>query len=455
MIYQASQDLDYLFPRAVAYRHFLAGGTVQEAAGRYFPYTERHLHALWFDDRLRPGNLKTSHGEPVTVVSPGRWNLEAGPDFQNAVVLLGREQRRVVGDVEIHIFPNDWKHHGHQDDLRYDTVRLHLTWFSDPIDELLFPPGTVHVACGEACAVDLESIDLAAYPYAEPRARTVFPLAGVDPTDVFQILESAGEERIRQKTLRMAWLIQQRGEAQALYEESAAALGYKNNTGAFRKLTQTVTLASLAQYDRDWYTVYAVLIGMSGLLPNKPAANWPESSKNELRALWDCWWREQHKWEEVEPLDKQEWNLSGVRPLNHPDRRMAALAQWVASGLFRSMGTTRCPDALSFQSLEACFWSMHSSWSAKERPAQLVGSDRAQSIVLNVVAPYRLAKKDGSILTHLLVEPMNSVIRETAATLFGPDHSPKIYKTALARQGLLQIFHDYILAGRLDELTNL
>lgn len=47
---------------------------------------------------------------------------------------------------------------------------------------------------------------------------------------------------------------------------------------------------------------------------------------------------------------------------------------------------------------------------------------------------------------------MNSVIRETAYTLFGPDHSPKLYRTALARQGLIQIFNDFILTGRLDEL---
>ena len=38
----------------------------------------------------------------------------------------------------------------------------------------------------------------------------------------------------------------------------------------------------------------------------------------------------------------------------------------------------------------------------------------------------------------LQVEPVNSVIRETAYTLFGPDHSPKLYRSALARQGLPQ-----------------
>jgi hypothetical protein len=63
-----------------------------------------------------------------------------------------------------------------------------------------------------------------------------------------------------------------------------------------------------------------------------------------------------------------------------------------------------------------------------------------------------IALRAASALQNLPVEPMNSVIRETAYTLFGPDHSPKLYRTALARQGLIQIFNDWILTGRLDEL---
>ncbi|MEI8206827.1 MAG: DUF2851 family protein [Kiritimatiellales bacterium] len=464
MIYQIPQEGERLFAGAEAYRKLVSPGEVRETAGRYFPYTERHLHALWFDDRLRPENLKTSRGEPVTVESPGRWNLEAGPDFSGAVLLIGREQRRVAGDAEIHIVSNDWKNHEHQNDPRYAGVRFHLTWFAGKPDEKLFPPGTIHIPLADVCAADLESIDLSAYPYHEPRASADFVLAGKSPDEIFQILESAGEERLRQKTLRMSWLMQRRGDAQALYEETAAALGYKHNKAPFRKLAQSLPLEALAQYGEDWKTVYAVLLGISGLLPKQPSASWPDASKKELRSLWDCWWREQHKWEEVAPLDKTEWRLSGLRPLNHPVRRLCALAQWVAFGTFQ--GRARSPNAPpALSSVEGrtarravptqfkkCFWTEHVGWSGKEKPAELVGQDREQAIFLNVVVPYCLAKGDSSALKNLPVEPMNSVIRETAYTLFGPDHSPKLYRTALARQGLIQIFNDFILTGRLDEL---
>lgn len=450
------------FPKAAVYRKLLFPGEVRETAARYFPYTERHLHALWFDNRLRPQNLKTSRGEPVTVENPGRWNLEAGPDFSGAVLLIGREKRRAAGDAEIHVFPTGWKNHGHHADPRYSGVRFHITWFSGKTDETLFPPGTVHIALSENCSADLDSIDLTAYPYHEPRASGRFPMSGKYTGAGSAWLESAGEERLRQKTLRMAWLIRQRGDAQALYEETAAALGYKHNKAPFRKLAQSLPLEALAQYGADWKTVYAVLLGISGLLPKQAASGWPDDAKKELRSLWDCWWREQQKWEEVVPLTKASWRLAGVRPLNHPVRRLCALAQWIADGFFS--GRARSPNAPPvLSSVEGrtarrsvptgpkSFWSTHAGWTGKENRAELVGEDRLHAIELNVLIPFRLAKGDASAMDNLPVEPLNSIIRETAYTLFGPDHSPKLYRTALARQGLIQIFNDFILTGRLNE----
>lgn len=430
---------------------------MHESAGRYFPYSERHLQALWYDDSLRPGNLKTSRGEPVTVEHAGRWNLEAGPDFLGTVLLIGREKRRVCGDAEIHIFSNDWKSHGHHSDPRYSNVRFHITWFPGKVDESLFPPGAVHISLNEVSHSNFESIDVSAYPYQEPRAASEFPMSGKTPDEIFQTLENAGLERLRQKTLRMAWLIQQRGTAQALYEETAAALGYKHNKIPFRCLAQKLPLDALAQYGTGWKTVYAVLLGISGLLPKQPGTKWPEASRSELRSLWDLWWREEHKWEEVEPLNKKAWRLSGVRPLNHPVRRLCVLAQWIANGFFRGMDATpalyETTEVIDFQWLETCFWSTHTGWTGKEKKAELIGLGRLGAIELNVFVPYRLANGDSTALEHLPVEPLNSIIRETAYTLFGPDHSPKLYRTALARQGLIQIFHDFILAGRMDDLA--
>lgn len=435
-----------LFPRAAFYRRLQECGAAHEEAARYFPYSERHLQAVWFDGRLRPSGLTTVRGEPVTVENPGRWNLEAGPDFLDAVLRIGREQRRLAGDAEIHVVPADWKHHGHHADPRYAGVRFHICWFPGETDEALFPPGTVHLVLCDACTADLESIDLTAYPYHEPRT-AAFPLAGCDPSAVTGLLEAAGEERLRRKAGHLMRRIRQRGERQALYEETAAALGYKHNKAPFRRLAQRLPVDRLrAEYGSDASAVQAVMLGAAGLLPSQPPAHWPEETKKALRTCWDIWWREQHKWEETGTPDGPAWRLSGVRPLNHPVRRLAALAQWTAVDVFGRFAQ------VSWRELTCVQNGVPVVTAGRHGQNAAVGPGRAQAILLNVIIPYRLGGGDAAAFNNLPVEPMNSVIRETAHALFGPDHSPKLYRSAPARQGLIQIFQDFVVSGRLDEL---
>ena len=49
--------------------------------GAGFPYSERHLRCVWTDPAYRPAVLPAAGGQTVSIENPGRWNLEAGPDF--------------------------------------------------------------------------------------------------------------------------------------------------------------------------------------------------------------------------------------------------------------------------------------------------------------------------------------------------------------------------------------
>ncbi len=65
------------------------------------------------------------HGEPIRVITAGRWNHGPGPDFRGAQILdaAGRARR---GDVELHLRPGGWRQHGHSGDDAYDGVLLHI-----------------------------------------------------------------------------------------------------------------------------------------------------------------------------------------------------------------------------------------------------------------------------------------------------------------------------------------
>jgi len=99
------------------------------------------------------------------------------------------------------------------------------------------------------------------------------------------------------------------------------------------------------------------------------------------------------------------------------------------------------------------FWDTHISWKTSCKPTALVGPARANAIATNILIPFQAATGASELnLENLPAEPANSIIRQTAHALFGPDHTPKTYQSALARQGLIQIFHDYLVTHRLGEL---
>jgi hypothetical protein len=54
----------------------------------------------------------------------------------------------------------------------------------------------------------------------------------------------------------------------------------------------------------------------------------------------------------------------------------------------------------------------------------------------------------GNLLSQLVPEEDNGVLRQMAVSLFGPDCAPSLFRSALRQQGLLQIFHDFCLNDR-------
>ncbi len=435
--------LESCFPRSVNYRSGEARPAVHEASApfRSFAYRERHIQCLWADPRHRPPKLKTSEGEPIEVEFPGDWNLEAGPDFLNAVLLVGKEQRRISGDLEIHIHPNGWKQHGHANDPNFANVRFHIVYFQG-----LEIPGLVQVPLQEILSTDprfsFDNIDITAYPYSIPVGD--FPLREMDPDQKIKWLKSAGEERLRQKAERLALATQSKEPGQVLWEELMAALGYKNNKAPFRQLAATLPLARLHVLAETPDEAYALLLGLSGLLPANPDPAWPPDTRKFIRSIWDFWWKQPAALKE-RAQGKSAWTLAGIRPANHPVRRLMAAAHYAF----------QLPE-LTLTKFKPNYWNTHISWKAKCKPTALVGQSRANAIITNILMPFQAATGATELnLKKLPPEPSNRIIRQTAHTLFGPDHTPKVYRSALARQGLIQIFHDYVITHRLDELRKL
>src|SRR5687767_5602764 len=85
---------------------------------------ESELYAQWQAHAAAGACMRGRDGTDIIVISRGRRNEGAGPDFLDAVLVIGG--RLSVGAVEMHRAESDWFNHGHHRDPAYSSVILHV-----------------------------------------------------------------------------------------------------------------------------------------------------------------------------------------------------------------------------------------------------------------------------------------------------------------------------------------
>ena len=463
-------DINKSFSRA--YKKICSGSSMVKEArghGHTFRYSERHLQCVWADALHRPKDLRSSDGEKIIVDNPGRWNFEAGPDFLDATLTIGTERRRVNGDIEVHISPNDWKKHSHETDPRYKRVTAHVTYFDGTVPLKQLPRGTTQISMQNALESDplfsFDNIDVTAYPYVITTAETPcgHELASWSHNARMSLLESAGEERMALKAERMVEAIAAQGREQVLYEEIMCALGYKHNKAPFRQIARRLPCVDLRSYCKgNIEKAYALLLGLSGLLPTRIRSQWDKETRVFIRHTWDNWWKMQAVFEDI-VIPKTDWHLSGLRPQNHPVRRLAAAAALFGgkTDLHTRVTSLKTSDAGKWirtmesflrRSCRMPYWNNRLSFSGKlqESSICLLGAHRISAIISNVIIPYLAASGFNvkHLTTALSSEQENRVTRHTAFALFGRDHNNALLTSGLRQQGLLGIFYNFCITGR-------
>lgn len=347
------------------------------------PIIERHVQAIWYDSALRPKCLRTTRGMDLKVVDPGVWNLEAGPDFRHAVLEIGRDRRRVEGDVEVHMKPMDWISHGHGDNAAYSGVVAHVTWIRGVLPARCLPKGCISVCIGDFLRARNDfspyEIDLCAYPYAKLPAseRPCERFFGKMPDYGLEVLRAAGKRRLAIKAGRLAARIMRSGNPeQVFYEEMFNAFGYAKNTVPFRALAERLPLRNLPMTEQ---AAYEALNSVAEL---------------DVAAL-------------------HPWRRANVRPSNSPEVRMADAAAIFTGGKPRHLGD------------------------------KLFAAILANVIVPFALARGAIRE----IPDWLPPECLNSHARLVSFRLFGRDHNPALYSgNGVLLQGLIQIHRDHCLS---------
>ena len=113
-----------------------------------------------------------------------------------------------------------------------------------------------------------------------------------------------------------------------LWEGLFRALGYKHNVWPMQNLAES--RARWARGADSAFGLQARLLGISGLLPAE-LTRAQAGDGRYLRRVWDCWWRERDEFGDC-LLPRAVWKFHGLRPANHPQRRLALAAHWLAAG---------------------------------------------------------------------------------------------------------------------------
>ena len=298
------------------------------------------------------------------MVYPGRPAPGHGPDFRDAVLELDGSPLR--GDVEIHRRPGDWTAHGHHRDRAYESVVLHVVGSSAGPP----PKATAHLPMLELGPP--EPGVQGPGPFAAAGPPPLAALARAGPDELLAALRRAGLERFEARVEEASAAIARHGVEQTLYAGLLEVLGYAENRAPFRALSQVLPVTLLrsvitAYPSEAWTRVLGELL--------RSAAGWEPPSEPWAHLVG------------LTPMAPGDWRTAGVRPLNHPRRRLEGALLL----LRRHLGPGLAPSLAAV--LAGGHTSLTQALTVSERGeggpprAAPVGRGRAAEMSVNVVLP--------------------------------------------------------------------
>jgi hypothetical protein len=389
--------------------------------------------------------------------------LEGGPDFRHAMIQIGDGPTR-EGDIEVDLRSSGWHAHGHDFNPAFGTVVLHVVWESERpargAPPLLRLREVLDAPLGEL-SLWLGGETARAFP-EELRGQCCAPLGNLSTERLLELLRQAAHVRLRSKAERFQARARQVGWEQSLWEGLFRALGFKHNVWPMQRLGELRPRWSENAQGAE--RLQARLLGLSGLLPDELTRT-QAGTDQYLRGVWDRWWRERDEFLDV-ILPRAAWRLHGLRPANHPQRRLALAAGWslaggVAAKLEHWCTKEQTPQQMTGSLLQALqvpeddFWSWH--WTLRstrlKKGQPLLGATRVADLAMNTVLPWlwiRAVEGKNDTMRQRLEERYfkwpaaedNSVLRLARERLLGGTDR-RLLPGAAAQQGLIQLVRDF------------
>ena len=382
---------------------------------------EEFLHFLWKYGLFDKEKLLDSDGNLITVIHPGEYNRDAGPDFFNARISV--DGTIWAGNVEIHIRSSHFNAHGHQTDPVYDNVILHIVAENDAKvynsrgEELL----TAELKFGNS--LHDKYISMVNNPYVIACQEEI---RNFDRLILYGWLEALVIERLEQKSDMILELLSETGNdwEEVFYRLLSRYFGFRVNTEPFEMLARALPFRIIRKHTDSRFQIEALLYGTAGMLneglfPEALSDRYFKDLTREYRVLSSKY--------SLQPLNGWIWKFARLRPSNFPSIRISQLAGMltVAGGLFSRVLEEKEIRKLKelFEVKASEYWDDHYMFgSFKKGYSKKTGSQATDILLINSVIPlmFVYGKKRGlteisdralSFLEQIRAEE-NSVIME-------------------------------------------
>jgi hypothetical protein len=406
----------------------------------------------------------TINGDEVVVLFPGRWNFEEGPDFKQAKITI--DNNILTGDIEIHRFPEDWIKHGHHKDERYSDVILHVVGGltksdllkddkSSTLPTIILPDKFIKVPISDK---------IQKYPYGYCASK----FSKFSDKTLSTFFEDIGEKRFLNKVSIITHDILKDGVETAFLKSFFDSCGYKKNRNEFIELFNR-----FFEYDIEALTTkeaVAALWGESNLLPEPGTPGFSDEMNKFSEKIWQRWWKIRKG-----TRDKITWHLSGVRPLNNPYRRLAAVTVFISK--FGIKPFAAILDEFNsvldisevwkkFKRLLVCrdnLWDHYSTpFHILNKKAAVLGEARGLDIMVNVVLPFIYAysdinsldviKEKALLARKLLPACQSNIVLKICSQrwLIPHERALLVFNSSAKQQGAIFIYKSFCESGQMN-----
>lgn len=411
--------------------------------------SEALLHYVWKHSIYTSFNFQTTQGKVIQIIHPGFAHQDAGPDFKQAVIKI--DDIIWAGDVEIHINSSDWYKHNHQQDVKYNSVILHVVYVFDKevFIDLKEPIPTFELQ--HYISTDLlekyETLSRSVYSIPCTQFIKKFTTSSIEYSQLYfsSLYNRVLVDRMEEKQ-KMIFNILKNSNSdwnEAVFKLLTINFGFKTNSVAFELLTKSISFKIIKSHSNNHLQVYALLFGQSGLLEDQREDEYYKKLQDEYQYL--------RKLYRLVPIHQKNWNLLRLRPQNFPCIRIAQLCEIIHHSpdlFFRIENHT---ETAQFEQLfineTDPYWQVHYHFEKKTKShSTSIGKSTFELLMINTIIPVLYAYgtfsgmeefKEKALDLLLKIEPENNKIIRLYKEIGFP------VNTASDSQAILEISKSY------------